>query len=59
MPSYAVMFQVELGEWMYASAENPFTYDSTPIVFLDKTKAEEYAKTWNTGVVVEYKNVYG
>tara|TARA_R110000822_G_scaffold167523_1_gene307668 strand:+ start:116 stop:277 length:162 start_codon:yes stop_codon:yes gene_type:complete len=53
------MFQVELGEWMYASAENPFTYDSTPIVFLDKTKAEEYAKTWNTGVVVEYKNVYG
>jgi hypothetical protein len=55
MTIYAVMFQVDLGEWMYASAENPFTYDSTPIVFLDKAKAEQHAKTWNTGVVVEYK----
>jgi hypothetical protein len=55
MTKYVVMFQVDLGEWMYASAENPFTYDSTPIVFLDKAKAEQHAKRWNTGVVVEYK----
>jgi hypothetical protein len=55
MTKYVVMFQVELGEWMYASAENPFTYDSAPLIFDDKAKAEQHAKTWNTGVVVEYK----
>jgi nuclear transport factor 2 (NTF2) superfamily protein len=52
---YAVMFEVEEGELMYASGENPFTYDSSPLIFVDKAKAEEYAKTWNTGRVVEYK----
>jgi hypothetical protein len=55
MTKYVIMFQVELGEWMYASAENPFTYDSAPLIFDDKAKAEQHAKTWNTGVVVEYK----
>jgi hypothetical protein len=54
MPKYRVMFEIELGEWMYASAENPFTYDSEPLVFVDKAKAEEYAKTWNTGKVIVY-----
>jgi hypothetical protein len=49
------MFEVEEGELMYASGENPFTYDSSPLIFVDKAKAEEYAKIWNTGRVVEYK----
>ena len=40
MPKYRVMFEIELGEWMYAS--------------VDKAKAEEYAKTWNTGQVIVY-----
>ncbi len=54
MAKYAVMFEVEAGELMYASAENPFTYDSTPIIFLCKESALNFSKKFNTGIVVEY-----
>ena len=54
---YLVMFEVEEGEWMYASAENPFTYDSKPLIFDSKDEAEVHAKKYNTGVVVEQTDI--
>jgi hypothetical protein len=35
---YSVMVEVDIGEWMYASADNPFTYNSERIVFDTKQK---------------------
>ena len=54
MAKYAVWIQVDDGEGMYATMDNPFTYDSELVIFPNKTQAELYAKTWKTGVVVEY-----
>ena len=51
------MFEVEEGEWMYASAENPFTYESKPLIFDSKDEAEVHAKKYNTGVVVEQTDI--
>jgi hypothetical protein len=50
---YLVMFEVDEGEWMYASAENPFTYDSVPLIFDSKAEAEAHSLRYNTGIVVE------
>ena len=55
MRKYAVWIEIGEGESMYATMDNPFTYDREPVIFLDKTQAELYAKAWKTGVVVEYK----
>ena len=49
---YFVMVEMERGEWIYASADNPFTYNSERIVFDTKQEAEDYAKMWKTGRVV-------
>lgn len=54
MAKYAVMIEVDEGEWMYVSGDNPFTYASKPQVFETRSEAEEAAKMWNTGWVVEY-----
>jgi hypothetical protein len=37
---YSVMVEVDIGEWMYASADNPFTYNSERIVFDTKQEAK-------------------
>ena len=50
---YLVMFELEEGEWMYASAENPFTYDSKPLIFDSKAEAEVHSLRYNTGIIVE------
>ena len=50
---YAVMIEVERGEWSYVSEEDPFTIYSAPRLFNNKAQAEEEAAKWNTGVVVE------
>tara|TARA_R110002124_G_C8738017_1_gene497161 strand:- start:258 stop:476 length:219 start_codon:yes stop_codon:yes gene_type:complete len=50
---YLVMFEVEEGEWMYASAENPFTYDSKPLIFDTKGEAHAHSLRYNTGIIVE------
>ena len=49
----SVMFEVDSGELMYASAENPFAYDSDPIVFLDEQSATNFSRKFNTGIVVQ------
>jgi len=56
MTKYAVMFEVEEGEWMYLTEDNPFTYASKPLIFDDLRMAEAAALLWNTGCVVEYKD---
>ena len=56
MTKYAVMFEVEEGEWMYLTEDNPFTYASKPRIFDDLRMAEVAALLWNTGCVVEYKD---
>lgn len=56
MTKYAVMFEVEEGEWMYLTEDNPFTYASKPRIFDDLRMAEAAALLWNTGYVVEYKD---
>ena len=54
MRKYAVMYEIDYGEWMYATHENPFTYNSDPIIFESFSLAEDYAKKFNTSTVVEY-----
>lgn len=54
MPKYAVMIEVDHGEWMYLSEDNPFNYDSKPQVFDTREQAQEAANNWNTGWVIEY-----
>ena len=56
MTKYVVMFQVEQNELMSASIENPFTYNSKAIEFDNITDAEEYAKKYKTGIIVEKKD---
>lgn len=56
MTKYAIMIEVEEGEWMYVSEDNPFTYTSKPRLFDDRRMAEAAALLWNTGHVVEYKS---
>jgi hypothetical protein len=51
---YAVWVEVDTNEGMYVSADRPFTYASDPLLFDDKAAAEEHAKLWMTGKVVEY-----
>jgi hypothetical protein len=54
MRKYAVMYEIDYGEWMYATHENPFTYNSEPILFESFSLAETHAKKYNTSTVVEY-----
>ena len=54
MTKYAVMIEVDEGEWMYLSEDNPFSYASKPQVFETREQAQEAANNWNTGWVVEY-----
>ena len=55
MTKYAVMIEVDEGEWMYLSKDNPFSYDSRPQIFDTREEAAEASSAWNTGWVVEYK----
>ena len=50
---YAVMIEIERGEWSYVADENPFTVYSSPLLFNNRKQAEEEAAKWSTGVVVE------
>lgn len=52
MRKYAVMYEVDYGEWMYSTYENPFTYNSAPIIFDSYGEAEDHAKKYNTSTVV-------
>lgn len=53
MHKYAVMIEVD-DELMYVSADNPFNYNSMPVVFDTEEEARLAASTWKTGRVVPY-----
>jgi hypothetical protein len=54
---YLVLFEVDEGEWMYSSAENPFTYDSKPIIFETKGEAEAHRLRYNNAHVVKQSDI--
>jgi len=51
---WAVMFEVEEGEYMYDTGKPMFTLKDNPLVFYNKENAIAQAKLWNTGIVVPY-----
>jgi len=54
---YLVKFEVDEDEWAYASAENPFTYDSKPLIFATKGEAEAHLLRYNNAYVVEQTDI--
>ena len=54
---YLVNVEIDEGEWVYATAENPFTYDSKPLIFETEEQAKTYARKFNTSVVVEQSDI--
>tara|TARA_R100001377_G_C3141403_1_gene92817 strand:+ start:195 stop:431 length:237 start_codon:yes stop_codon:yes gene_type:complete len=50
---YAVMFQIDENEWVYASSENPFDHNSPVVTFTTHEAASKEAGKYHTGVVVE------
>jgi len=49
---YAVMFEVEEGEWMFATGQQVFDYNTPHLTFGSRAEAEEVRKTFNTGIIV-------
>ena len=52
---YAVMIEAFEGEWDYVRVESSWNYETAVKKFQNKKDAEEEAKQWNTGQVVEWK----
>jgi len=50
---YAVMFEIERDEWVYASGENPFTANSPILTFATHEAASKEAGKYHTGIVVQ------
>ena len=48
------MIEYDTGEYAMVSSDNPFTIHSKPKVFDTREEAEEAAKQWNTGRVIEF-----
>lgn len=52
---YAVMFEIELGQWDYVRENRSMFTAMTPVqVFSSHTEAQAEADSWNTGRVVEW-----
>ncbi len=54
---YLVNVEVDEGEWMYATAENPFSYDSKPLIFETKGEAEAHLLRYNNAHVEEQSDI--
>lgn len=54
---YVVMYEVDTGEYAYATAENPFTYDSKKLIFDTKDQAEIHAKNYATSFVIKQSEI--
>jgi hypothetical protein len=54
---YLVNVEVDEGEWMYATAENPFTYESKPLIFDTKGEAEAHVLRYNNAHVEEQSDI--
>jgi hypothetical protein len=57
MTNYVVTFEAEDGSVLYSSAEDSFTYASKPIIFDNKELAEQHAKRYATGKVLEQNSI--
>jgi|TARA_R110002111_G_scaffold2330_1_gene15233 hypothetical protein len=51
---WAVMFEIEKGEFVYDTGKTVFTNYDSPLMFTDKEVAKKRATQWNTGTVVPY-----
>lgn len=52
---YAVMFEIELGQWDYVRENRSMFTAMTPVqVFNSYAEAQAEADSWNTGRVVEW-----
>ena len=54
---YLVLFEVDEGEWMYATSENPFTVQSKPLIFETKGEAEAHLLRYNNAHVVDQDDI--
>ena len=55
---YAVMFEIELGQWDYVRENRSMFTAKTPVqLFSSRAEAQVEADSWNTGSVVEWKDV--
>ena len=54
---YLVNVEVDEGEWLYATAENPFTYESKPLIFDTKGEAEAHVLRYNNAHVEEQSDI--
>ena len=50
---YAVMFEVDTNEWMYATGQQVFSYKTPRLTFGSKNEAEKVRKTFNNAVIVK------
>jgi hypothetical protein len=51
---YAVEIEIERGEYTFVRKENPWTEDMKVWLFSSRKSAEDEARRWGTGRVVEY-----
>ena len=51
---YAVYVEIMNNEFMYDTGKDTINAGDKPLLFDSREEAEERAKTWNTGQVVEY-----
>lgn len=54
---YAVMIEIDTGEWEYVRETNPFS-NSTPVLLFDtKADADAECTKWITGRVIEWQEI--
>jgi len=51
---WAVMFEIEKGEYVFDTGKDVFTEKDLPLYFNNKEDAQKHSHKWNTGVVVPY-----
>jgi hypothetical protein len=54
---WAVLIEIDHGEFMYATAFSPFDYHTPILIFDTKEAAEQCASQWNTGIVVDAPSI--
>lgn len=55
--TYAVLIEIDIGEWDYVRTSYPSNPSLTPVATFDTPEAAQAeADTWNTGTVVPYSD---
>jgi hypothetical protein len=58
MRKYIVRYHTGFDDWMCATHEDPFTYNSEPILFDSQEAAVQHAKQYTESVVEVYQSVH-